>query len=134
MWNQSYSVECEVDKQIKKETLLRGDDAWAIAVNGRLQYTNDLHDEDAVYHDYCDSNFRTGKPRPIKYAGVSPSQSTKRGRPSDPAKETAYSDAVTLLLNKVKYDELITLNDLKERMESTLGNTDQPFTAISSSS
>lgn len=107
----------EVDEAIKKQILIRGDDTWAIAVNGRLQYVNDLRAEDAVYHVICNSNFRIGQSIPKKYASTSPAQSKKRGRPSDPGREAAYSKAVQFLLEKAKEDELVTLNDTKKEMD-----------------
>jgi len=36
-------------------------DSWSEIVLGRLQYAQDLHAADAVYHQICSVNFRTGK-------------------------------------------------------------------------
>ena len=36
-------------------------DQWALEVKGRIAFVNDLHSEDAVYHQACSANFRTGK-------------------------------------------------------------------------
>lgn len=44
----------------------RNDD-WAQIVLGRLEYLQDLHAADAVYHQICSSNFRTGRNVPMKY-------------------------------------------------------------------
>ncbi len=38
----------------------RGDD-WAEAVRSRLETIHDLPAEEATYHRFCSSNFRTGK-------------------------------------------------------------------------
>jgi len=34
---------------------------------GRISYANDLHAEDAVYHNQCSINFRTGRNIPKKF-------------------------------------------------------------------
>ena len=39
-------------------------DHWSDVVKGRLAYVNDLHAADAVYHQVCSINFRTGKQVP----------------------------------------------------------------------
>ena len=80
----------EVDKSMESIIKSRGDDPWAIAVNGRLQYVNDLRAEDAIYHDKCDSNFRIMKSIPKKYSGEILPVPKKRGRTADSAKEAAY--------------------------------------------
>ncbi|GFO33580.1 hypothetical protein PoB_006008500 [Plakobranchus ocellatus] len=36
-------------------------DKWAETVKGRIEYAQDLHAADAVYHQQCKINFRTGR-------------------------------------------------------------------------
>jgi hypothetical protein len=35
------------------------DDEWALDVRGRLEFVQDLHAADALYHQQCSVNFRT---------------------------------------------------------------------------
>lgn len=56
-------------------------DAWADQIYGRIEAVNDLHAADAIYHQTCNVNFRTGKNTPKIF---SPSSTeAKRGRPVD---------------------------------------------------
>ena len=55
-----------IDKTLSVICLQRNDE-WGQNVKGRLEYANDLHAEDAVYHHSCSTNFRTGKQIPVKY-------------------------------------------------------------------
>ena len=41
-------------------------DKWSEVVSGGLASVNDLHAADAIYHQQCSSNFRTGKNVPSK--------------------------------------------------------------------
>ena len=55
-------------------------DLWAMEVKGRIAFSNDLHSEDAMYHQVCSANFRTGKGIPQLYDdGPKSKQSAKRG-------------------------------------------------------
>ena len=92
-------------------------DAWALSVKGRIAYVNDLHSEDAVYHQICSVNFRTGKCTPKKYERRV-SSGSKRGRPSDINRETAF----TLVANYLRDndDGQITINDLITKMKEYL--------------
>ena len=42
-------------------------DEWSEIVLGRLEYAQDLHAADAVYHQACSVNFRTGKQVPLQH-------------------------------------------------------------------
>ena len=60
---------------------------------GRLAYAQDPHVADAVYHQACGVNFRTGKRVPQKYGRDGNENGPKRlrqGRPVDTAKTTAF--------------------------------------------
>ena len=64
--SKAYQVMCknrEFDISILKVCEQRND-PWAVSVKGRIAYVNDLHSEDAVYHQACSTNFRTGKDIP----------------------------------------------------------------------
>ena len=118
----------EVDTNVKNQIRIRGEDEWAIAVNGRMQFINDLHAEDAMYHTVCMSNFRNGKSIPAKYS-VNPKELVKVGRPQDPIREKAYTDAKSFLSKKVLDDELVTLSDMQNIMNNSLeGVAGEAFT------
>ena len=107
----------------------RGNDEWAIAVNGRMQFISDLQAEDAIYHPVCMTNFRLGRAIPTKYSGNVPKKSAKFGRPQDAAREKAYTDAKQFLLEKVCNDELVTLYNMPTVMNDALTDTEvTPFT------
>lgn len=55
------------------------EDDWAVSVRGRIKSVNDLHAADALYHQICSVNFRTGKAMPRYYS--SDKVGKKRGRP-----------------------------------------------------
>lgn len=42
-------------------------DEWSETVLDRLEYAQDLHAADAVYHQACSVNFRTGKQVPLQH-------------------------------------------------------------------
>ena len=48
-------------------TCLKRQDEWAMAVLGRIEFVQDLHAADAVYHKVCSTNFMTGKNIPVRY-------------------------------------------------------------------
>ena len=121
--------EREVDISIEEQILKRGNDEWAIAVNGRMQFISDLRDEDAIYHPVCMTNFRLGCAIPTKYSGNVPKKSEKLGRPQDAEREKPYTDAKQFLLEKVRNDELVTLYDMQTATSDALTDTVlTPFT------
>ena len=67
--NKAYQVMSknrEFDLSILKVCEERND-PWAMEVKGRIAFSNDLHSEDAMYHQVCSANFRTGKGIPQLY-------------------------------------------------------------------
>jgi hypothetical protein len=42
-------------------------DSWSDMVKARIEYAQDLHAADAVYHSVCSANFRTGKQIPKQF-------------------------------------------------------------------
>jgi len=99
---------------------MKRNDEWSDTVRGRLEYARDLHAADAVYHQQCSVNFRTGKQVPQQYCSASTSDASKRprlqvGRP-------IYSTKTVAFLKVAKYleendEEQITVNDLCEKMQ-----------------
>ena len=106
----------EVDKKIEQQIELRGDDPWAVAVNGRFQCKlSDLRAEDAIYHVECYQMFIGGRSIPMKHSPGDDSSSAKRvkrGRPLYQKVEESFAKAVEFLLEKSREDELVTLHDL----------------------
>ena len=111
--NKAYQVMCknrEFDSSILKVCEQRND-LWAMDVKGCIAFVNDLHSEDAVYHQARSANFRTGKGIPQLYDdGPKSKPSAKRGRPSDKDRESAFLFVENYL--KENDDEQTTVNDL----------------------
>ena len=67
----------------------RGDD-WALQVQSRIEFAPDLHAADAVYHQVCSSNFRTGKQIPVQYRSSFDMKPEQKGRRTDSLREEAF--------------------------------------------
>ncbi len=70
-------------------------DKWSTSVAGRLASVNDLHAADAIYHQQCSVNFRTGKDAPTKYT-VDSASSSKRpslDRPEKDERNRSFSES-----------------------------------------
>ncbi len=60
-------------------------------VLARINSVHDLPAADAVYHQICSSNFRTGKSIPLVFKSDADEQPVqKRGRLKDPLQEEAF--------------------------------------------
>ena len=59
----------EFQESIAKICRERCDD-WSLVVLGRLEYAQDLNATQAVYHQSCSVNFRTGKQLPKQYVDL----------------------------------------------------------------
>ena len=93
---------------------------------GRLEYAQDLHAADAVYHQACNVNFRTGKQVPQKYGTDGNENGPKRlwqGRPVDTAKTTAFLKVAQFL--EENDEEQITIADLTKKMEEYLEDSEE---------
>ena len=65
-------------------------DEWSEIVLGRLEYAQDLHAADAVYHQTCSVVFRTGKQVPLQhcsYDGSDKDKATAAGKASQHVQE-----------------------------------------------
>lgn len=90
---------------------------WYEHVRSRVLFVQDLPAADAVYHQICSVNFRTGKDIPQVF-----SQATARdakckrmsGRPKDTMKMEAFLHVADFL--EANDDEQITINDLVKKM------------------
>ena len=104
-------------------------DPWSQIVHGRLQYLRDLHASDAIYHQTCSSNFRTGKDIPAQYSSDT-DDSVKRtkvqGRPVDTVRSSAFEKVVQYLRDNE--EEQLALQDLSDKMEEYLeGTNEEPY-------
>ena len=119
--NKDYQVMCknrEFDSSILKVCEQRNA-LWAMEVEGRTAFTNDLHSEDAVYHQECSANFRTCKDIPQLYDdGPESKPNARRGRPSDIDQESAFLFVENYL--EENDDEQTTINDLLLLMQEHL--------------
>ena len=115
----------EFQETILKTCRERNDD-WSQTVLGCLEYLRDLHAADAVYHQTCSINFRTGKNIP-KQCSSDLDNDAKRcktqGRPVDTVKSSAFMEVVQYLLENE--EEQLTVADLTEKMEEYLEGTEE---------
>ena len=72
-------------------------DEWAETVRGRLEFAQDLHAADVVYHHACSVNFRTLKQIPKKHGNDTDSKSVK-GRPTDTVKSKPFLKVTEVLI------------------------------------
>lgn len=98
----------------------RNDD-WSRDVLGRLEFLRDLHAADAVYHQACSVNFRTGKQIPREYTECdfteTKAKKARQGRPTDNERTDAFLRVVTYL---EEIEEGIKIDDLILKMEEYL--------------
>ena len=90
----------------------------------RLEYAQDLHAADTVYHQQCSSNFRTGKQIPQPYDSEflsDPKKKKHQGWPYDLKRTEAFLQLANYLEeNDV---EQISISDLNENMKEYLGDS-----------
>ena len=86
---------------------VRGYDAWALEVQGRLEFVNDLFAVDAIYHSVCLSRFRTNL--------LHTPHKVKRGRPQNADALHAFERLCERLEAQCE-NELFTLSDLHKMM------------------
>ena len=100
------------------------DDEWAVEVRGRIKYVNDLHAADALYHQTCSVNFRTGKTVPQLFSPVASKKGQKRGRPV--SNTESFANIIDYL--KKHEDEQVTIFHLVDKMKEECG--DDAFSAV----
>ena len=109
------------------EICMSRNDAWATKVKGTLEFSQDLHASDALYHQQCNVNFRTGKDIPNAFQTSEESMSKKsRGRPIDSTRNDAFFKVASYL--EENDDEQITVNDLVAKMREYCG--DECYTPV----
>lgn len=95
--------------------------SWVDVVRDRVLFVNDLHAADAVYHNLCSTNFRTGKQIP-KIFHMSERKPLKRFKKSESAGRPKQLTAHEAFLKVAEYfqqndDEQKTIGDLIEKMK-----------------
>ena len=94
-------------------------DTWAEVVKARVLHVHDLPAADAVYHQSCNVNFRTGRQIPKDYVTEeTANKKRKTGRPQNKVKQNAFTAVVKYL--QENDEEQITFDDLCLKMEEYL--------------
>lgn len=116
----------------RKRQSKNSEDSWSQIVAGRLAYVNDLPSEDAVYHQTCSVNFRTGFEIPHQFSDDG-AKKGKRGRPLKGSKtanqgrplQQQQHEAFLKVANYIEEndDEQICVADLVEKMKEYLQDT-----------
>lgn len=101
------------------------DDDWSKKVYHRIISVHDLHAADAVYHHQCSVNFRTGKQIPVSKDLKTGTEKSKRGRPQDTEKTSAFQKVIRYV--EENDNEQLTVNDLREKMKSFLDSESEPY-------
>jgi hypothetical protein len=94
-------------------------DLWGNVVLNRLSSALDLPAADAIYHQTCNVNFRTGKHIPKMFMDGEPSVKKSSGRPEDKDVQVAFQKVACYLEENV--DVLIRLQDLVQVMSNSHG-------------
>ena len=115
----------EFDKKVV-EVCDKRNDAPGILVKGRIRFTADLHAADAVYHTACYSSFRAGRNFPKNCSENEKLASPGLGRQVVSNRKNVFKQMIEYL--RAIDEELITLNELKELMDSFL--RDSPYKAF----
>ncbi|KAK3101781.1 hypothetical protein FSP39_006288 [Pinctada imbricata] len=92
-------------------------DTWGLEVLSRVSGVNDLPAADALYHQQCSVNFRTGRNMP-KTAST-PQDKKRFGRPKENLTQEGFLSAMEYL--KENDDGQLTVQDLVGKMSETCG-------------
>ena len=111
------------DFQINIENICRErNDSWSTNVLSRIQFVQDLHAADTVYHQKCSVNFRTGKCLP----SPTPNKKKTTGRPPKQDVQIAFQKTMDYLIEHE--DEQITVIELIDKMSEFCG--DMAYTSV----
>ena len=103
-------------------------DEWAETVRERLEFAQDPHSTDTVYHQAFSVNFRTGKQIPKKHGNDTDPERAK-GRPTDTVKSKAFLKVTEAFVENDK--EQFTISDLVGKMQEYLEETEEtPYSAV----
>ena len=73
------------------------EDALADTMRGRIKFVNDLHASNAIYHQTCNVNFRTGKNVSSGFSIGCGESESKRGRPISTVAQDSFKEIVRFL-------------------------------------
>ena len=105
-----------------QETIIQQcNNKWSEKAMAKISSVHDLPVVDAVYHQICSSNFRTGKPL-VFMSDTNEQPASKRGRYKDPFQEEAFLQVMEDL--QQNDEEQTTVNDLIDNMKTYLGDCD----------
>ena len=90
-------------------------DTWVHTIRGIIEFAQDVHAADAIYHQVCSINLRTGKQLPSTFQATPGEKKRCIGRPIDTAKECAFIKVTKYLEDND--DEQITIGDLVNKMK-----------------
>ena len=96
----------------------RRGDAWAESIEARRLHVHDLPAADAIYHQECSVNFHTDKQIPT----VHQTSEACMGRSQADERTDAFLEVASFL--EENDDEQITINDLINRIEHNLANSE----------
>ena len=97
-------------------------DEWAETVKHRIIFAQDLHAADAVYHNICSVNFRTGKEIPQCFAKSDDRlERSSAGRPTDLVRAEAFARTMEYL--EANDDEQVTVNALIKKIQEYMGDS-----------
>ena len=109
--------------QINIEKICRErNDSWSTNVLSRIQFVQDLHAADTVYHQKCSVNFRTGKILP----SPTPNKKKTTGRPPKQDVQIAFQKTMDYLIEHE--DEQITVIELIDKISEFCG--DMAYTSV----
>jgi len=91
-------------------------------VLGRIEHIIDLPAADAVYHQTCNTNFRTGKDIPLKYRSNKRQKTSSKspGRPVDKDQLLAFQEVVKYV--ESSEGKVISVSDLVQKMTELCGD------------
>ena len=124
---ETYTVRTKDFQTTIQATCQKRNDDWANEVLGRIEYAQDLHAADTIYHQQCSVNFRTGKDKP---KDIIPSKMIKRGRPANEVLNEAFLKVARYL--EENDDEQTSVGDLIGKMQEYLPeHNGEDYTAYS---
>lgn len=99
-------------------------DKWSMTVSARIKSVHDLPAADAMYHQICSSNFRTGKDIRLVFMSDTDGQpvTKQRGRKKDTFQEETFLQVMADL--EQNDEEQTTIHDLIESMKTYLDDSD----------
>jgi hypothetical protein len=116
-----FQCELRTSRSTSKKYAERND-SWSTNVLSGIQFVEDLHATDAVYHQKCSVNFRTGKSLP----SPTPNKKKTTGRPPKQDVQIAFQKTMDYLIEHE--DEQITVIELIDKMSELCG--DMAYTSV----